>query len=44
MQIYKEVPQGAIDGVNKVFSFMNEIDYIDDLWVDNVIYTNYSIN
>ena len=36
--------EGGTDGVNKVFTFINEIDYIDDLWVDNVIYTNYSIN
>ena len=44
MQQYKEIPSGVIDWVNKVFTFINEIDYIDDLWVDNVIYNNYSIN
>ena len=44
MQIYKEVPSGTIDWVNKVFTFVNNIDYIDDLWVDNVIYTSFSIS
>ena len=44
MKIYKENPSGAIDWVNKVFTFLNNIEQIDDLWVDNVIYTSFVVN
>lgn len=43
-KIYKEVPSWAIDWVNKIFTFINPITQIDDLWVDNVIYTSFSIS
>lgn len=35
----KEVPTGTVDGANKTFSVAFEIDQIDDVWVDGVIYT-----
>ena len=44
MKIYKEVPSGAINWVNKVFTFLNNVSQIDDLWVDNVIYTSFVVS
>lgn len=41
-KIYKEVPTWVIDWVNKSFTFLNDIDVVDDLWMDNVIYTSYT--
>lgn len=42
--LYKQTPTWVIDWVNKIFTFVNNIDFIDDLWVDNVVYNNYTIN
>lgn len=44
MEIIKEIPSWAIDWVNKVFTFINDIDYINDLWFDGAIYTSFSVN
>lgn len=37
--IAKEVPIGAIDGVNKTFTLANDIFQIDDIFIDGAIYT-----
>lgn len=42
VKIYKEVPVWVIDWVNKVFTVLNDIDKVDDLWLDNIIYINYT--
>lgn len=36
--IYKEVPSGAVDGLNKVFVLANTIRQIANVWVDGGIY------
>lgn len=39
--IGKEVPTWVINGVNTVYTLLNTPDYIDDLWMDGAIYTDY---
>ena len=40
--IWKEVPTWTIDWVNNVFTLLNDVDYIDDIFVDWAIYTTYT--
>lgn len=42
MRISKEVPIWVIDGNNKIFTTLNPIDSIDDLWIDGAIYVWYT--
>ena len=41
--IKKEIPSGAINGVNKVFTLLNTPTQIDDVFMDGAIYTSFSI-
>lgn len=43
-QIRKERPTGDIDGVNRVFTLANNVDFIDDIFFDGVVYTQFSIS
>lgn len=42
--IPNEIPSWTIDGVNKVFTFLNEIDYITTLTFDGAEYTNFIVD
>lgn len=44
MEIRKEIPLGAINGINKTFTLANEIGMIDDVFMDGVIYTSFSFS
>jgi len=41
MEIRKEVPSWDINWVNKIFTLANDVDYIDDIFVDWAIYEDY---
>jgi hypothetical protein len=41
--VSKEVPTGAVNGSNKVFTWLNVPVQFDDLWIDGAIYTAYSL-
>jgi hypothetical protein len=43
MEIIKEIPSWAIDWVNKSFTFLNSINYINDLWMDWAVYTSFTV-
>ena len=40
--IPKEVPSWVIDWVNKIFTLLNDVNYIDDIWYDGSITTNFT--
>ena len=41
--ILKETPTWVIDGNNKIFTLLNEPDYIDDLFFDWAIYVSFTL-
>ena len=40
--IWKEIPTGVIDWVNKVFTLLNDVDYIDDIFYDWWVTSDYT--
>lgn len=44
MDIKKEIPSGIINWVNKIFTTINIISQVDDLWYDWAIYTDFVVN
>jgi len=43
MEIRKEIPAWSIDWVNKIYTLINDVDYIDDIFIDWAIYTDFSV-
>lgn len=43
MRIIKEVPVWVIDWVNTIFTLKNDIEFIDDIFLDWAIYTSYTL-
>ena len=41
--VSKEVPTGAINGINKTYLLLNPVDYINEIFVDGVVYTTFSL-
>ncbi len=41
--IKKEIPTGAIDGVNKVFLLANAPSQVDDVFMDGAIYVSFTV-
>ncbi len=41
-EIRKEIPSWTIDWVNTVFTLLNDVDFVDDLWIDWAIYTSFT--
>ena len=41
-QIRKEIPSWLINGVNKVFTLLNDVESIDDIFWDGGIYTDFT--
>ena len=41
--IRKEIPTWNIDWVNKVYTLLNDVDYVDDIWIDWAIYTGFTL-
>jgi hypothetical protein len=44
MEIKKEIPLGAINGVNKTFTLSNEIGVVDDVFMDGAVYVGFSVS
>ena len=42
--IRKEIPTWDINWTNTVFTLLNDVEFIDDLWFDGAIYTNFTRN
>lgn len=42
--VSKETPSGTIDVVNKTFTLSKTVKYVDDIFVDGIIYTDYSLS
>lgn len=42
--IPNEIPSGVVDGVNKVFTFINDIDYITQLTLDGAEYVDFTVD
>lgn len=43
MKIIKEVPVWLIDWVNTIFTLKNDVESIDDIFLDGAIYTSYTL-
>lgn len=42
--IPKEIPSWVIDGINKIFTLLNDVDYITSVYLDGAIYVDFTLS